>query len=312
MVSEHEQRLERQKQLLTQKLLGNNNKENESEQNSKIKQIFQLLREDTVGLPAEITNEDLKLLLKSVAQSEDKKSDNKPNIYERAKLAKEAQARKKQQKEQEKRLEEEEDPNLGIGKNGKPIWNYKNRQGKKAVPNSMKDPHYKERVKSIEERRRKKMEYFQNQAEKNNEKYREYKQQRNYETYEEQSNVGDYPYNNNNNNNRINNNSSMSQTSSSKQPHQESILNLLTKNLASNPIYEEDEDMYLKNNNNKPSYAGARGSNSSLSELNSGFVPFMRTNEVLDPVHAGSPVPPSRETSAIKRDREKARQVLKD
>ncbi len=82
-VSEHENYLEKQKQILEKKLReklppssfneindsNSLNKENydlNNEQKSKIKQIFQLLREDTQGLPAELSEEHLKLLLKQV------------------------------------------------------------------------------------------------------------------------------------------------------------------------------------------------------------------------------------------------------
>ena len=94
-------------------------------------------------------------------------------------------------------------------------------------------------------------------------------------------------------------------------------------------IYEEDEDLYVNRNNlkhqnqNQNQNQNQKGSikgfqppkrmyleeDVSGSVNNGGFVPFMRTNEFLDPAHAASPVPPSRESSAVKRDREKARQV---
>ncbi len=117
----------------------------------------------------------------------------------------------------------------------------------------------------------------------------------------------------------------------------ESILNLLTKNLAKNTIYEEDENeqqpTFEQNHNqrntnqqqqqpNRNSNQQAMLSNRSDNQLNRsgnftgnlspndfGFVPFLRTNEFLNPAHAGSPVPPSRESSAVKKDRERARQV---
>jgi len=116
------------------------------------------------------------------------------------------------------------------------------------------------------------------------------------------------------------------ETRSSRPPQQqgESILNLLTKkNLSNNVIYEDDEDRYLRpvDNSERGRNQGQMGvSRFSRTEREDmrvedmggspmGFVPFMRTDEFLDPAHAASPVPPSRESSAIKQDREKARQA---
>jgi hypothetical protein len=87
----------------------------------------------------------------------------------------------------------------------------------------------------------------------------------------------------------------------------------LTKNLAKNTIYEEDENLHESNNNTTQRQINQLNlnlntANQSLNDLN-GFVPFMRTNEFLNPAHAGSPVPPSRESSAVKKERERARQV---
>ena len=96
-------------------------------------------------------------------------------------------------------------------------------------------------------------------------------------------------------------------------PHTESIMNLLNRNVAKNTIYEEDEDQYLRSNRNNGRHGMKTSGRSSpgFDDLGSptGFVPFLRTHEVLDPAHSDSPVPPSRESSAVKRSRDKARQV---
>lgn len=117
-------------------------------------------------------------------------------------------------------------------------------------------------------------------------------------------------------------------------PQNESIMNLLTKNLANKKsiIYEDDEDRYLKPAPNshrqlqnlkeppKQAYTEPPQSQRFLSNDNDmrledigsplGFVPFMRTDEFLNPAHAASPIPPSREASAVKNEREKARNVF--
>ena len=257
-------------------------------------------------------------------------------------------------------------PRLGGGgsdeKNQKPpIWNYKNLAGRKAVPNSQKDPFYNERAKFVEERRQRRLEYYQNLAKKNSDKYNDYvqkqqkQQQRNNNNDDDFSNDGtasrtasrrqstassmsiasNHTYSNDSKNNSHHNTSN---GGGPLKPQQESIFNLLGKNLAANTIYEEDEDSYanphrqLQNNGKKASittsqqnhhptpqmpqqqqqlFQSPKNVNSSLDDYsNIGFVPFMRTNEFLDPTHAGSPVPPSRESSAVKENREKARQVF--
>lgn len=289
-----------------------------------------MLREDTNALPAEITEEDLKNFLKNVARS-DKESVNqkqqKVTTLDKSKQLKEAQAAKKLK---EKQLEEEQ-RQQGIGKDGKPIWNYnKNMKGRKNVPNSMKDPFYNERAKFIEERRQKRLEFYQGQAEKNGQKYNEFVQRKqnqnqnqNQRAQQHDDNFSTDDYRDDYRTNRNSVMSSMSNTSNANSnqvdyrksnlgnnnKQTESILNLLTKNLASNPIYEEDEDLYLNNQNKNVHKRQVNNSNLDDGYSNRGFVPFLRTNEVLDPVHAGSPIPPSRESTAVKRDREKARQV---
>ena len=330
-VSEQEQYLEKQKQILEKKLreklppassyndnndstsLNKENYELNNDQKSKIKQIFQLLREDTQGLPAELSEEHLKMLLKQVQNKSNSQSNgnNKQN-KNNSKNAINIRAKSDEQKKREQ--QQQTPPKMTDGK--KPIWNYKNLQGKKAMPNSMKDPHYSERAKLIEERRKRHTEHFQGLVEKNSQKYNDFVQNH-------MSNNNDYDDNDDfgmtNNKNRNNSISSMSSASNNDREQkivgsgsnankgQESILNLLTKNLAANTIYEEDEDLYNSRQKNK--------TNRILSNLddgdnsNFGFVPFMRTNEFLDPAHAASPVPPSRESSAVKKEREKARQV---
>jgi hypothetical protein len=197
-------------------------------------------------------------------------------------------------------------------------------QGRKALPNSMKDPFYSERAKFIEERRRKHLEYYSSQADKNASKYREYLNSQQSQQSDTESRRYEPPA------------PKASKPASKRDTQQflqkESILNLLTKNLASNPIYEEDEDQYVNNNTtnknngrredpqdlneanntNKNTNYLSKSNSSSIEDLllsNRGYVPFMRTNDLLDPVHAGSPVPSSRESSAVKKSREKARQV---
>ena len=343
--------LERQKQMLEKKLLNQNdiggNKENyelNTDQKSTLKHIFQLLREDTSGLPAELTEDQLERLLKKV-KHEDSVASKKAN----------AQKPKTQPKSNESKKKPVQP--VKLGPNGKPIWNYKNMEGKTAVPNSQKDPFYNERAKFVEERRRRQLEHQQGLVEKTNEKYNEFmsRQHKNSELNEDSfSNDSSSMSRGGNRGNRDevgrrqSTSSSMSNTStytsnndyrSGNKPQQgESILNLLNKNLANNTIYEEDEDQFAANPNmNRYTHRGNAGgghlvpqqsnrqvsepqktnknsnsNNSSLDEAafgQNGFVPFMRTNEFLDPKHAGSPVPPSRESSAVKRDREKARQV---
>jgi hypothetical protein len=334
-----------EKKLLEKKLLSNivdnnSNKENsnqyEQSNESKLKQIFKLLREDTNGLPAELSEEHLRLLLKSVKNDQNEPRNN--NDYASNQTNNVQNSKSKQVKEralkyqQEQQQKQEQKQNLKNGE--KPIWNYKNKEGKVAKTNSMKDPFYQERLRFMEERKKKRFDQPQypnnaNYREADNSRQNQKKQSldnnyQNYDSYMNDDFNNDYsnrtrvlePSGRQSSSSTISNMSSHSQVNNQgKQP--ESIMNLLTKNLASNTIYEEDEDMYLNNqkSNHKNHTSHNRLSNNQLSssyeDLNhqNGFVPFMRTNEFLDPTHAGSPVPPSRESSAIKRDREKARQV---
>jgi hypothetical protein len=216
----------------------------------------------------------------------------------------------------------------------KPIWNYKNLEERKYKSNSMKDPFYAERTKIIEDRRQRQREAFsrQNNGTSNNNgdnsnNNRQNGQRATSPTMSVMSMSTRSEFTNNNN---------QKKNSSGGGGGGESILNLLTKNLAKNTIYEEDEDRSMmdlpppaqdnhnrthhnrnqqqqqqlllsnrsdNNNNNNPNF------NFELNPNDFGFVPFLRTNEFLNPAHAGSPVPPSRENSAQKRERERARQV---
>ena len=102
-IMNHELNLERQKQMLEKQILQQQqqasssseklfNKENydlSNEQKSKIQKIFQLMREDTNGLPAEIDEENLKQLLKTVGryskddQSVKKSTNQKEKVKEK-------------------------------------------------------------------------------------------------------------------------------------------------------------------------------------------------------------------------------------
>lgn len=219
-----------------------------------------------------------------------------------------------QQKQQQNTSQKQENSKKHL--NGeKPIWNYQNMVGRKALPNTMKDPFYSERAKFIEERKRKRQEYFNSLHLKNTKN-------------SDGTNIIDNKKHINNGSKDRRSITDLNLNSSIKnQPFQpkESIMKLITKNLASNPIYEEEEDNFINNNVENPegnakneineniNLSNVYNSNSSsLEDLllsNRGYVPFMRTNEILDPVHAASPIPPSRESSAIKRSRDKARKV---
>ena len=224
------------------------------------------------------------------------------------------------------------------------MWNAPNPNAKPKISNSQKDPFYNEKKALIEERKQKRLEQHQAMVEKNNQKYQEFVQKKKESENKRKPPVLKKQNNENSNQTELNQrrqsiaSSSMSTVSSypyqlnnedmkigQQKPQGESIMNLLTKNISNNVIYEDDEDRYLKprepqRNINKQSYdfepvATARFSRNDhdlrVDDMGSpvGFVPFMRTNEFLDPAHAGSPVPPSRESSAVKQDREKARRA---
>lgn len=274
--------------------LENKNKKTDG---TTIQQIFNLLRENTSGLPAEIKEEDLRLLLKNASNS-------KENLIEKG-------GKNSDDKEIKNKLEkylESQRINVGIGKDGKPIWNYKNPKGKKAISNSQKDPFYFERAKKAEERKIQRMKYYKNfnQREKIESKEKKDHFQNNGPDRLNEENLTVQLEN-------MDENFVLNDTKNQNRMQNESILNLLSKNLANNPIYEEDEDLYLNDHHriNKSDSKVIDNFYNNEDNSNYGFIPFMRTHEILDPIHAGSPVPPSRESSATKRDREKARQVSK-
>lgn len=271
------------------KHLANKNIQNKETECEDVKQIIKLLREKSAGLSAEIREEDLRLLLKNMEKTgnnfreKEKKSQIDKNL--KTKMANDF---------------EDERYKVGIGKDGKPIWNFKNPKGKKAISNSQKDPFYFKRAQEAEERKLKRVEYYKNfnirekKKENNDNDIKSYRS--------DQSNVENF-------NQRLESpheNLRLHLAKNEIKTQNESIMNLLNKKKTlEDPIYEEDEDLYLNNNLNLK--------NQDLVNIDEnysqGYVPFMRTNEILDPIHACSPVPPSRESSATKRDREKARQV---
>ena len=113
---------------------NNNNNNHGLISERKIKQIFNILREDTDGIPAEISEDHLKALLKNVMQNENipqakdsqqqtTKSNRKANSADKPKVV----------KQQTVKANLEKKP---------PIWNYKNLQGRKAISNSQKDPFF--------------------------------------------------------------------------------------------------------------------------------------------------------------------------
>ena len=109
------------------------------------------------------------------------------------------------------------------------------------------------------------------------------------------------------------------------------IMNLLNNhNLRNKAINEDNYNDYDYNGDDDDGYGNHRRVNNKTNtqrrlksqskrnidfdpsgkNSNMGFVPFLRTDEFLDPAHATSPVPPSRESTATKRDRDRARQVI--
>lgn len=271
------------------------NKETESEA---VQQIFKLLREKSAGLSAEIREEDLRLLLKNIEKT-------KANFKEKEKI-------NNNDKNMKNKLEkdfEDERFKVGVGKDGKPIWNYKNPKGKKVhISNSQKDPFYFKRAQEAEERKLKRIEYYKNFNIRERNKIKE-NNENNIKSYRsDQSNVENF----NQALETPHHNLHLNLKKKENKLQNESIMNLLNKNLSKDPIYEQDEDLYL-NNNYSSNIVNLNIKDQDLMNADEnyshGYVPFMRTNEILDPIHACSPVPPSRESSAIKRDREKARQV---
>lgn len=212
----------------------------------------------------------------------------------------------------------------------KPIWGYRNMEGRKFVPNSVKDPFYNERAKLLEERRKRRAEYFAkyNNGQGKNDSSRS--QMNTSKTDGGRASVSSmYSMSSSNAQSDFINGGGSKKSNGGGG---ESMLNLLTKNLARNTIYEEDENEGMNHHHHHqnqnhgqafltqqapirnpppPPQQHQQPMSSNRSELENefGFVPFMRTNEFLNPAHAGSPIPPSRESSAVKREREKARQV---
>jgi len=305
-----------------------------------MKQIFNILREDTNGIPAEINQEHLKALLKNVIQNNEptspetnnsKVNNSNNNNKNNKKLTQNKSAETNKSKASK---ENNNKPPIKNSTNQKPpIWNYKNLEGRNFKKNSEKDPFYTERKAFNEERKR-----LEQKQEKNNQKFKDYIHQHqdqldhqdNYsnENYDNQSNDFNQHQNvtttnrsttNRNSLSTLTNDNYLNNNESNNTKKNESVLSLINKkNFATNTIYEDEEDRYSYKQTPKNSVPNGKlltnRSNSSRddSDFNkNGFVPFMRTNEFLDPVHAKSPIPPSRESSAIKRDREKARQVFK-
>ncbi len=335
-----EAKLERQKLNLEKELIEKKIEENDgasfnnlSEQ--KIKQIFNLLREDTVGLPAEINEEQLKMILARVSENSADKSGVK-----NSKTGPQKPLNNKSLKNQPKphsadlkaKIKAEESMVGEKKPGGKPIWNPPKPTAKPKMSNSEKDPFYHEKKALIEERRRKRADLHQAMVEKNNKKYQEFllnSKKDHDEKKRQQNNISNADYLQRSGQHRQSIASSShstidnyEDTRNSKPSQGESILNLLTKkNLSNNVIYEDDEDTYLRPaqsiNQGGRNLGASRFSRNERDDLRvedmggspMGFVPFMRTDEFLDPAHAGSPVPPSRESSAMKQDREKARQA---
>lgn len=253
------------------------------------------------------------------------------------------QQQKSQKEQQQNEQQQQNESRLGM-MGDKPIWNYQNKQGRRALPNSMKDPFYAERAKFVEERRRKRLEYFNSISNQPNLAARtrggggqmaSQQSQRSDDSMMTATTNTTTMMRKPNTFEAKRQMQASSGTTTTKNSHEnnysaqqkESIMKLLTKNLAANPIMEEDEDLYINNNNNNRNTRGNdedentrnerptnlnKSNSSSIEDMlmsNRGYVPFLRTNEILDPVHAGSPVPPSRESSAIKKGRDRARQV---
>ena len=185
------------------------------------------------------------------------------------------------------------------------------------MPNSQKDPFFKERQMLNEERRKLQIEQLKALIEANNQKGSKQRPKSVDELDDDDiNNIEIEPRKMESRNTQAASDRYHSNKSSNNATKQESIMNLLQNhNLRNKPIYEEeDEDDHrynrtktntqrrLKQSRQQDDYNTGKNSNM-------GFVPFMRTDEFLDPAHATSPCPPSRESTATKRDRDKARQV---
>jgi hypothetical protein len=291
---------------------------------SKLKQLFNLLREDTNDMPIEMTEENVKLLLKKVAKNPELMNNNN-NTSNKGNQSKDKENNKFSTRtiEKQKVVTPQEPKKKRVGVNERPKWGYKNLEGKKMVPNSQKDPFHKERQNIADERRQLQIDQLKALIELNNQK-----SQKRYSPMD-----GDDDDVDDENEEVINvrkhalsqsrqapeRRQQQQQQSSSSNTKQESIMNLLNnRNLRNKPIYEEDndndnDDLYNKNraktNTQRRLKQSRQNDDDSGKNSNMGFVPFMRTDEFLDPAHAASPVPASRESTATNRNREKARQV---
>jgi hypothetical protein len=277
---------------------------------TRMKQIFNILREDTNGLPAEITEEQIKLLLKNVSVI-----DSKTKVLNNNNSKNEAPKKTVPQK-QPVTIK----TNKPTSVRERPLWNARKADGKvNYIKNSEKDPFYRERLAYQEEKRNEQMNQLKALIEQNNAKITASASQASKEQYQHQNDDDsmdhfELPP-------QIQRQTQMSNRSvnTTRQENKgESILNLIPRhgaNRAIKTLYEVDEDELndikekgvLRHNQQRISYSNERDSDSSLS-----FVPFMRTNEFLNPAHAASPVPPSRESTATKQERDKARQVKRN
>ena len=180
-MSDHEAKLEKQKQILERNLEKQSNSSNNDDfkfdsaiSEQKMRQIFKMLREDSNGvLPAELDNESLKLLIKNVAQQEQAKS----NESKRPKSPPKAGNKRSKSLVNEKKptkQEEAEANRQAKNQNGpKPLWNGPKPKGTK-MTNSMKDPYYLERKERQEERLKQQIEKQKKQVDKSNKTYNEY------------------------------------------------------------------------------------------------------------------------------------------
>ena len=155
----------------------------------------------------------------------------------------------------------------------RPLWNYQNPKHREYVPNSKRDPHYDKRQHHSQERSRR---------------------------------PDDIPKKTTNN--RWNNDSQLQPkekkinppnpttrvtTIKQIQPREETIGNLLKTHKPRQEVFVDDESSF---------------NNISSLDKYDHFTPYIRTDEVLDPAKAFSPVPQSREPSAMHRSRVRERE----
>lgn len=174
--------LEQQKKTLEKELrISNENineKENDSSQISdqKMQQIFKMLREDTMGLPAELTEDQLKAILQKVSQ---KQQTDQPKTQQKA--GKGAVNRTKSNSADNRNSKKVVTTGSVKKPGGKPMWNA-TKTTKVKMSNSEKDPFYAERKAIADERKQKRLEQHQNMVEKNNKKYQEFLKKKDEET----------------------------------------------------------------------------------------------------------------------------------